>query len=86
MIKVFQHRQRLLDNFVGFFTFDVNHETNSASIVFELRIVKALLRRQSGKGHNLHLCFVTIKLPAIKLATKNHFQPKALTKRKSLAV
>jgi hypothetical protein len=52
---------------VRFFPFDVNDETDAASIVFELGIVKSLLRRQSGKGHNLHLFCKRLNYTAIKL-------------------
>jgi hypothetical protein len=57
MIKVLQHGQRLLDDFMGFFAFNVNNETNSAGIMFEVRVVKSLFWRQSGKAHILTLSF-----------------------------
>ena len=45
VIEIFQHCKRLLDDLVGPFTFDIDHEPNAAGVVFKLRIVEALLRR-----------------------------------------
>ena len=45
MIEILQHRERLLDDLVGLFTFDIDHEADAAGVVLETRIVQPLFRR-----------------------------------------
>ena len=45
VIEILQHRERLLDDLAGLFTFDIDNKPNAAGVVFKLRIVEALLRR-----------------------------------------
>ena len=45
VIEILQHRERLLDDLVGLFTFDIDNKPNAAGVVLKLRIVEALLRR-----------------------------------------
>ena len=45
VIEILQHRQRLLDDLVGLFTFDMNDEADAAGVVLETRIIKPLFRR-----------------------------------------
>ena len=45
MIEVLQNRQRLLNDLMGFFTFDMDHEADAAGVVLETRIVQALFGR-----------------------------------------
>jgi len=42
MIQIQENAQRLTNDSVGFSTFDINEETNTASFMLELRIVQAL--------------------------------------------
>src|ERR1700692_4295710 len=48
MVEVDENFQRVADQLVGFFSLDVDDETESAGVVFELRIIKALLRRRGN--------------------------------------
>ena len=45
VIEILQHRERLLDDLVGLFTFDMNHEADAAGVVLETRIIQPLFRR-----------------------------------------
>ena len=51
VIEVDQDRQCIANDLVRFPAFDVNNKTDSAGIVFELRVIKSLFRRQSDLGH-----------------------------------
>jgi len=42
MVEVKEDRQRLADDLVGFFPFDIYHEADTTGIMFELRIVESL--------------------------------------------
>ena len=52
MIEILQDRQRLFDDFVGFLTLDIDHESDATGIVLKPRIIKALFGREVG---NLHI-------------------------------
>src|SRR5687767_6839291 len=52
VIEVFQHRERLLDDLAGFLTFDIDDETDAASIVLEARVVKSLFCWQITVAHS----------------------------------
>ena len=42
MVQIHQNRQRLLDDFMRAFAFHLTHEPDATSVVFELRVIKAL--------------------------------------------
>jgi hypothetical protein len=48
MVEVFENCEGLFHNLVGALAFDMDHKTNAARIVFERRIVQALLGRNTG--------------------------------------
>src|SRR5262245_29242580 len=52
VIEILQNRERFIDDFVGFLTFDIDHESDAARIVLKPRIIKSLFGREVG---NLHI-------------------------------
>ena len=52
VIEILQNRQRLLDDFMGFLTLDIDDESDATGIVLKPRIIKALFGRKVG---NLHI-------------------------------
>src|SRR4051812_32876727 len=47
MAEINENGEGLTHDLVRFFPFDVDHETDSARVVFELRVIQALLGRQT---------------------------------------
>ena len=48
VIKINQHRQRLANDCMRLFAFNINHETNATCISLESWIIQPLLRRRSN--------------------------------------
>ena len=48
MIEIDQDGQRIANNLVGFFAFDIDDEAHAARFVLELRVIESLLGRQAG--------------------------------------
>ena len=46
VLQIFQNRQSLVYDIIGFFSFHINDEANAAGIVFKCRIVQPLRCRQ----------------------------------------
>ena len=59
VIEIFQYRERLLDDFVRFFAFDINDETDAAGIMLEARIVETLFFRPTRLIHRVTLHEIT---------------------------
>ena len=53
MIEVQKNPQRLTNDIVGFFAFDIDEETDAASFMLELRIVQALFGGRPDEGSAL---------------------------------
>ena len=45
MVQIYKDRQRLFDNFMGLFAFNINDKTNPAAVFLKRGIVKPLLLR-----------------------------------------
>ena len=51
MVEIDEDRQTLLDDFVRFLPLHLTNETDAAGVVFELRIIEALLGWESVISH-----------------------------------
>jgi hypothetical protein len=51
MIEIFQNRQGISHDFVGFFPLHMTHEPDAAGVVLIARIIKALFRWESVIRH-----------------------------------
>ena len=63
VVKVAEDLQRLLNDVMGFLPIHVHDETDTTGVVFELRIIQALLRRQAvrlSSGQLLHCIVIAI--------------------------
>jgi hypothetical protein len=45
MIEVYQRRQTVADQLMGFSSFQINNESHAATVVFVIWVIKALRRR-----------------------------------------
>jgi hypothetical protein len=68
VIQVDQNPQGVRDHLVGFFALHVNDETEAASVVFKLRVVKALFRRRGDHGLTVPVIGIVLQVAGHRTA------------------